>query len=73
MATFGGVISPEQHLQSQAPDPESLRSSQVMTGPGDTHMTSRTRLHGSILAEPEQLASGYPDVHAKGQLNKDAI
>jgi hypothetical protein len=35
MATFGGVISPEQHLQPQAPNPESLGRPQVMTRPGD--------------------------------------
>ena len=61
VATFGGMISPEQYLESEAPDPESLRSPQVMTRPGDAHMISCTRLHSPILAQRSQGASDIAD------------
>ena len=56
MAAFCWVIKPEQHVESKAPDPESLGRLQVMTRPGDTQVTSWDRLHGPIFAESERLA-----------------
>ena len=56
MAAFGGVISPEQDVEPEAPDPETFGRPQVMTRPGDTYRTRRQRLHDPILAEPPAFA-----------------
>ena len=58
MATICLVISPEQHFESEALDPEPLRCPQVMTRPGNTQMTRRNGFHGPIIAEPRGPATG---------------
>src|SRR5580704_6196283 len=67
MATIRLVINPEQHLESEAPGPESLRCLQVMTGPGNTQMTRRNGFHGPIIAEPDD-RSPAPSRPASSQL-----
>jgi hypothetical protein len=62
MATICLVISPEQHLESQALDPEPLRCPQVMTRPGNTQMTRRNGLHDPIIAEPADVVLGVAPI-----------